>query len=177
MSLNNVTAGNDVPNNINVIIEISANSNPVKYEVMKDAGVLQVDRFLSTPMHYPCNYGYVPQTLCGDGDPVDVLVVTPFPLLSGSVIQCRPVGVLSMTDEAGVDNKVIAVPIDKLSRLYHNVKEVDDLPIVLLDSISHFFEHYKTLEKNKWVKVEKWLDREAAIKEITDSVAAFNSDA
>ena len=145
MSLNNVTAGNDVPNNINVIIEISANSNPVKYEVMKDAGVLQVDRFLSTPMHYPCNYGYVPQTLCGDGDPVDVLVVTPFPLLSGSVIQCRPVGVLSMTDEAGVDNKVIAVPIDKLSRLYHNVKEVEDLPIALLDSISHFFENYKEI--------------------------------
>jgi inorganic pyrophosphatase len=173
MSLNNVTAGDNIPESINVIIEISANSNPVKYEVMKDAGVLQVDRFLSTPMHYPCNYGYVPRTLCGDGDPVDVLVVTPFPLLSGSVISCRPVGILSMTDESGEDNKIIAVPVDKLSRLYHNVKEIDDLPIALLDSISHFFENYKALEKNKWVKVEKWLDAAAAKKEIIDAVNAY----
>ena len=173
MSLNNVTAGDNIPESINVIIEISANSNPVKYEVMKEAGVLQVDRFLSTPMHYPCNYGYVPRTLCGDGDPVDVLVVTPFPLLSGSVISCRPVGILSMTDESGEDNKIIAVPVDKLSRLYHNVKEIDDLPIALLDSISHFFENYKALEKNKWVKVEKWLDAAAAKKEIIDAVNAY----
>lgn len=175
MSLNNVTAGNDLPNNVNVIIEISANSHPVKYEVMKDAGVLEVDRFLSTPMHYPCNYGYIPRTLCGDGDPVDVLVVTPFPLLSGSVIQCRPVGILSMTDEAGEDNKVIAVPVDKLSRLYHNVHETTDLPISLLDSIAHFFENYKALEKHKWVKVEKWLDSAAARQEIEMAAKAYQN--
>lgn len=177
MSLNNVTAGENAPEAINVIIEISANSNPVKYEVMKDAGVLQVDRFLSTPMHYPCNYGYVPRTLCGDGDPVDVLVVTPFPLISGAVISCRPVGILSMTDEAGEDNKIIAVPVDKLSRLYHNVKEIDDLPIALLDSIAHFFENYKALEKNKWVKVEKWLKASDAKQEIISSIEAYNTSA
>ena len=173
MSLNNVTAGKDLPNNVNVIIEISANSHPVKYEVMKDAGVLEVDRFLSTPMHYPCNYGYIPRTLCGDGDPVDVLVVTPFPLLSGTVIQCRPVGILSMTDEAGEDHKVIAVPVDKLSRLYHHVQETTDLPIALLDSIVHFFENYKALEKHKWVKVEKWLGSEEARQEIESAAKAF----
>ena len=173
MSLNNVPAGSDIPESINVIIEISANSNPVKYEVMKEAGVLQVDRFLSTPMHYPCNYGYMPRTLCDDGDPVDVLVVTPFPLLSGTVIACRPVGMLSMTDEAGVDNKVVAVPVDKLSRLYHNVKAVEDLPIALLDSIAHFFENYKALEKNKWVKVETWRSAEVAKQSITDAVNAY----
>ena len=174
MSLNNVPAGANVPDSINVIIEISANSNPVKYEVMKEAGVLQVDRFLSTPMHYPCNYGYVPNTLCDDGDPVDVLVVTPFPLLSGSVIACRPVGMLSMTDEAGEDNKVIAVPVDKLSRLYHNVHEVEDLPIALCDSIAHFFENYKALEKNKWVKVDAWQSAAVAKQSIVDAVAAYN---
>ena len=175
MSLNNVPAGEKAPEAVNVIIEISANSNPVKYEVMKEAGVLQVDRFLSTPMHYPCNYGYVPKTLCGDGDPVDVLVVTPFPLLSGSVISCRPLGILSMTDEAGVDNKVVAVPVDKLSRLYHDIREVNDLPLALLDSISHFFENYKALEKDKWVKVESWLDAKAAKNEISAAIAAYNN--
>ena len=173
MSLNNVPAGSDIPESINVIIEISANSNPVKYELMKEAGVLKVDRFLSTPMHYPCNYGYMPRTLCDDGDPVDVLVVTPFPLLSGTVIACRPVGMLSMTDEAGVDNKVVAVPVDKLSRLYHNVKAVEDLPIALLDSIAHFFENYKALEKNKWVKVETWRSAEVAKQSIIDAVNAY----
>ena len=173
MSLNNVPAGSDIPENINVIIEISANSDPVKYEVMKEAGVLQVDRFLSTPMHYPCNYGYMPRTLCDDGDPVDVLVVTPFPLLSGAVIACRPVGMLSMTDEAGIDNKVVAVPVDKLSRLYHDVKEVEDLPIALLDSIAHFFENYKALEKNKWVKVEEWRSAEVAKQSIIEAFNAY----
>lgn len=173
MSLNNVGPGTNVPDEINVIIEIAANSNPVKYEVMKEAGVLQVDRFLSTPMHYPCNYGYMPRTLCGDGDPVDVLVVTPFPLLSGAVISCRPVGVLNMSDEAGQDNKIVAVPVDKLTRLYHHVKEVHHLPESLLDSISHFFENYKALEKEKWVKVVGWLSADDAKKEIAKAVAEY----
>ena len=154
MSLNDVPAGKNLPEEVNVIIEIPAQADPVKYEVDKDSGSVFVDRFMATCMHYPTNYGYVPHTLSDDGDPVDVLVVTPFPLLTGSVISCRPVGVLKMTDESGVDAKVIAVPVDKLSTLYRDVKDVNDLPELLLKQIEHFFEHYKDLEAGKWVKID-----------------------
>lgn len=174
MSLDKISPGRDVPNDINVIIEIPSHSDPVKYEVDKDTGALFVDRFMSTAMFYPCNYGYVPQTLSEDGDPVDVLVVTPLPLISGSVIRCRPLGVLNMSDEAGVDAKLVAVPVDKLSPLYKSCKSTDDLPPSLLAQIAHFFEHYKDLEAGKWVKVEGWAGVDEAKAEIIASVKRYN---
>ncbi len=175
MSLNLVTSGEELPYDINVIIEIPSHSDPVKYEVDKDSGALFVDRFMGTAMHYPCNYGYVPHTLSDDGDPVDVLVVTPIPLMHGSVIRCRPIGVLKMTDESGEDAKILAVPVAKLTPLYNDVKSYKDIPEITLNQISHFFEHYKDLEVGKWVKIEGWSDIEDAAKEITDSVDRYNS--
>lgn len=174
MSLNKVSAGKNVPEDLNVIIEIPAQGDPVKYEVDKDSGAVFVDRFMGTAMHYPCNYGYVPNTLSEDGDPVDVLVVTPIPLISGSVVRCRPVGKLKMTDESGVDAKILAVPVDKLTPLYAEVKEATDLPKTLLAQISHFFEHYKDLEVGKWVKIDGWLGAEEAKQEILRSVERYN---
>ena len=173
MSLDLVPSGADVPHEVNVIIEIPMNAEPVKYEVDKATGAIFVDRVLTTPMRYPCNYGYVPHTLSGDGDPVDVLVVMPLPLVPGCVIRCRPIGMLAMTDEAGEDTKVIAVPVDKVFAEYSNVKSVDGLRPLLLGRIAHFFEHYKDLEKGKWVKIEGWKDAAAAKKEILDGVDRF----
>jgi inorganic pyrophosphatase len=173
MNLDRVTSGRDVPNEINVIIEIPSHADPVKYEVDKNTGAMFVDRFMSTSMHYPCNYGYVPHTLSADGDPVDVLVVTPVPLISGSVIRCRPVAVLKMTDESGDDAKVLAVPITKLCSTYARVKGPEDLPKLLLDQIAHFFEHYKDLDEGKWVRVEGWGGTEDAQAEILASVELY----
>lgn len=169
MSLNQVPAGKNLPDEINVIIEIPANASPIKYEVDKDSGAIFVDRFMSTPMFYPCNYGYVNHTLSLDGDPVDVLVPTPYPLIPGAVIRCRPVGVLKMTDESGEDAKVVAVPVSKLTKIYDDVKDVTDLPELLKNQITHFFERYKELEPGKWVKVEGWADAAAAKAEIMTS--------
>ena len=169
MSLLNVPAGKDLPEDIYVVIEIPANADPIKYEIDKESGALFVDRFMSTAMFYPCNYGYINHTLSLDGDPVDVLVPTPYPLQPGSVIRCRPVGVLKMTDEAGEDAKLIAVPHTKLSKEYDHIKDVNDLPELLKAQIAHFFEHYKDLEKGKWVKVEGWENAEAAKAEIVAS--------
>ncbi|MBL8461495.1 MAG: inorganic diphosphatase, partial [Thauera sp.] len=146
MGFEQVSAGKDVPNDINVIIEISAQGDPIKFEVDKDSGAVFVDRFMGTSMRYPLNYGYVPHTIAGDGDPVDVLVVTPFPLQPGVVIRCRPVGVLKMEDDGGVDAKVVAVPVSKLTPLYDKVQTTDDLPELLMKQTVHFFEHYKDLE-------------------------------
>lgn len=171
MNIDQIPAGKNLPEEVNVIIEIPQHADPVKYEVDKDSGALMVDRFMATAMHYPCNYGYVPHTLCGDGDPADVLVVAPFPLIPGSVIRCRPVGVLKMTDESGEDAKLLAVPIDKLSSLYSNVREPEDLPQLLLDQVSHFFQHYKDLEKGKWVRIDGWEGSDAARQELVDAVA------
>lgn len=173
MGLNVVDAGKNVPDDINVIIEIPAHSEPIKYEVDKASGALFVDRFLSTSMHYPCDYGYIPMTLSDDGDPVDVLVITPIPVNRGSVIRCRPIGVLTMTDEAGEDQKILAVPIQKLTSLYNNVNEPSDLPPLLLKQISHFFEHYKDLEEGKWVKLKGWLGSDAARSEIHASLKRY----
>lgn len=173
MSLSEVTAGKNAPDEVNVIIEIPAHADPVKYEVDKDTGAMFVDRFMATCMHYPTNYGYVNDTLSEDGDPVDVLVLTPFPLLSGSVIKCRPVGVLNMTDESGKDAKVLAVPVDKLSVIYRNVKEIEDVPELTLKQIEHFFEHYKDLEPGKWVKVDGWSNAAAAKEEIVASIKRY----
>jgi len=176
MNLDRVTSGRDIPDEINVIIEIPSHSDPVKYEVDKETGAMFVDRFMNTAMHYPCNYGYVPHTLSDDGDPVDVLVVTPVPLISGSVIECRPVGILKMTDEAGEDAKVLAVPIDKLCTSYRSVQTTEDMPQLLLDQIAHFFQHYKDLEPNKWVKVEGWFGPEEAKAEINSSIRRYQAE-
>ena len=163
------SAGKDVPNDINVIIEIPAMSEPVKYEFDKETKMLVVDRFMSTTMQYPCNYGFVPNTLSEDGDPVDVLVITPVPLRHGAMIRCRPVGMLHMTDESGVDAKIIAVPHDKLTKIYSDVQDIDDVPELLKAQIKHFFEHYKDLESGKWVKVEGFADAKTAKAEIVAS--------
>jgi inorganic pyrophosphatase len=175
MNLDRVTSGRDVPNEINVIIEIPSHSDPVKYEVDKETGAMFVDRFMNTAMHYPCNYGYVPHTLSEDGDPVDVLVATPVPLISGSVIRCRPLGMLKMTDEAGPDTKVLAVPIDKLCTLYRHAHAPEDMPDMLLAQIAHFFQHYKDLEPSKWVKIEGWAGADAARAEIVAGVERFKA--
>lgn len=174
MALMNVSSGKSVPNDINVIIEIPAYSDPVKYEVDKETGALFVDRFMGTAMQYPCNYGYVPHSLSDDGDPVDVLVIAPSRLLSGSVVRCRPIGVLKMTDEAGGDAKVLAVPADKLTPMYNKVSSFRDIPEPQLAQIAHFFEHYKDLEPGKWVKIEGWYDVEEAKQEIVDSIERYN---
>lgn len=173
MSLNLVGPGKNLPHECNVIIEIPAHSDPVKYEVDKDSGALFVDRFVSTLMRYPCNYGYIPNTLANDGDPVDVLVVTPFPLVHGAVIRCRPLGMLNMADEGGEDAKLLAVPVDKLTPLYKNVQSIQDLPAQLLQQIQHFFENYKALEPGKWVKVKGWEGIEAAHAEIEAGVKNY----
>jgi inorganic pyrophosphatase len=173
MSIENVGPGRDVPNDINVIIEIPANSAPVKYEVDKSTGAMFVNRFMNTAMFYPCNYGYVPKTLADDGDPVDVLVITPYPLISGAVIRCRPVGMLNMTDEAGLDSKILAVPVDKMSTMYRHIFRIEDVQPELLATIKHFFEHYKDLEEGKWVKVEKWVGPDEAQAEIKYSVERY----
>lgn len=173
MSYNNIPAGKDLPNDIYVAIEIPANADPIKYEIDKDMDALVVDRFMATPMFYPANYGYIPNTLAPDGDPLDVLVVTPYPVAPGSVIRARAVGILDMSDEAGSDAKLVAVPHQKLTSLYDHVHEIEDLPPLLIEQIKHFFENYKTLEKGKWVKVEGWQNADAARQAITESVKAY----
>jgi len=174
MNLEHIPLGENVPEVINVAIEIPAHGAPVKYEVDKDFRALIVDRFMGTAMFYPCNYGFVPHTLSEDGDPADVLVITPVPVISGSVIACRPVAVLKMTDEAGEDSKILAVPTDKLTPLYKDVKGPEDLPQELLAQISHFFEQYKALEPGKWVKVDGWHGAEEAKEEIVTSIDRYN---
>ncbi len=161
--------GRDLPNDINVVIEIPAFAEPVKYEFDKADKMLVVDRFMATTMQYPCNYGFIPDTLSEDGDPVDVLVMTPVPLRHGCVIRCRPVGMLKMTDESGIDTKIIAVPHDKLTPLYRNIRDIEDVPSLLKEQIKHFFEHYKDLEAGKWVKVEGFENLERAKAEIIAS--------
>ncbi|HEX4880101.1 MAG TPA: inorganic diphosphatase [Limnobacter sp.] len=176
MGYNSIPPGKDVPNDVNVIIEIAANSDPVKYEVDKDSGCLWVDRFMGTAMHYPCNYGYIPQTLAADGDPVDVLVMTPFPLQPGCVVRVRPIGILKMTDESGGDAKLLGVPVEKLLPMYKNYQSIDDVPQEFLARIQHFFEHYKDLEKGKWVKIEGWGTRDDMVKEIVDGIANYKKE-
>jgi len=165
--------GKKIPTEIDVVIEIPSHSDPIKYEVDKKTGVLRVDRFLATSMHYPCNYGYIPQTLSEDGDPVDVLVEAPFPLLSGCVILCRPIGMLEMEDEAGIDVKIMAVPVVEVSTFYIKVNTWEDLPPEVTGRIEHFFQHYKDLEKNKMVIVKGWKGVEAAKKEIQKSLDRY----
>jgi len=175
VGLDRVPSGKDLPNDFNVVIEISMHSEPIKYEVDKDSGAIFVDRFMSTSMHYPCNYGYIPHTIAGDGDPVDVLVLSQFALPPGVVVRCRPIGMLKMTDEAGDDAKLLAVPVDKLTPMYRDVTDPRDLPQLVLDQISHFFAHYKDLEPGKFVKINGWVGVDDAKKEIMAGVAAYNT--
>lgn len=175
MSLHEVPIGRDVPYDVNVIIEIPMNSPAVKYEVDKKSGALFLDRMLKTAMHYPCNYGYIPHTLCGDGDPVDVLVVMPVPVQSGAVVTCRPVGMLRMEDESGDDAKIIAVPTEDITGLYRNVKCVEDVDELLRLQITHFFDHYKDLETGKWVNIKGWEETDSAHREILEAITRFES--
>lgn len=173
MGLENLASGKQIPDDINVVIEIPSNSSPIKYEIDKPSNMVMVDRFLTTAMTYPCEYGYIPKTLSEDGDPVDVLVIAPFSLFPGSVIRCRPVGMLRMTDESGKDTKILAVPVNKLTTLYQDVKEPENLPAMLLKKIEHFFKHYKDLEEGKWTKIEGWQNSSAAKEEIKSSISRY----
>ncbi|KAA0445753.1 MAG: inorganic diphosphatase [Candidatus Thioglobus sp.] len=173
-NLKPVSAGN-VPDEVNVIIEIPANSSPVKYEIDKQTGAMFVDRFITTPMFYPCNYGFVPETLAEDGDPADVLVITPYPLIHDSVIRARPIGVLRMTDEAGQDYKILAVPVDKLCKSYHKIQDIGDVDQTLKDQIEHFFTYYKDLDEGKWVKIDGWGDIKEAKKALQNSFDCYQN--
>jgi len=170
MDLSKISAGKNVPWDVNVVIEIPVGGVPVKYEVDKDSGAMFVDRFLHTAMFYPCNYGFIPHTLADDGDPTDMLVAGPIPVIPGAVLRARPVGVLIMEDEAGQDEKILGVPVDSLHPYYSNIENYTDLRDVLIDQIAHFFEHYKDLEKNKWVKIRRWGDADEAAEMIKGSL-------
>jgi len=173
VGLDRVPSGKDLPNDFNVVIEIPMHAEPIKYEVDKESGAIFVDRFMSTAMHYPCNYGYIPHTIAGDGDPVDVLVMSQFPLPPGVVVRCRPIGMLKMVDEAGDDAKLLAVPVDKLTTMYRDVESPRNLPQIVLDQIAHFFAHYKDLEPGKFVKVSGWVGVEEAKAEIMQGVDRY----
>lgn len=174
MSFNNIPAGVNPPEDFYSIIEIPQNIDPVKYEMNKEFDAIFIDRFLTTSMFYPANYGYIPKTLSEDGDPLDVLVLSPYPVAIGSVIRSRPVGVMYMEDEHGIDAKIIAVPHSKLSKLYENISDIHDVEKLILDRIQHFFEHYKDLEEGKWVKLQGWGDVEKARNEILNSINAYS---
>jgi inorganic pyrophosphatase len=176
MSLHLVPAGRDVPHEINVIIEIPKDAEPVKYEVEKTSGAIFVDRILSTPMRYPCNYGYVPGTLGGDGDPLDALVILPLPLVAGSVIRCHPVGMLKMTDESGSDEKLLVIPTAKVFPGYAHINDLQGVSAHWLERIGHFFQHYKDLEKGKWVKIEGWASADEAKAEIRAGIERYQHE-
>ncbi len=171
MNLDKIAIGKNPPEDINVIIEVPIGDEPIKYELDKESGALFVDRFLFTPMRYPGNYGFVPHTLSEDGDPADVIIANTRPLMPGSVINCRPIGVLVMEDESGGDEKILAVPSRKLTQRYDKVTNHTDLPEITLKQIEHFFTHYKDLEPNKWVKIVGWEDAATAKKMLIDAMA------
>ena len=175
MSFTDLPAGKAAPDDVYAVIEIPANHAPIKYELDKASGQLFVARFLSTPMLYPANYGFIPRTLSEDGDPLDILVITPCPVAPGTVLRCRPVGVMYMSDEAGPDAKIVAVPHDKLSTLFQGIHECSDLSDLVLKQIQHFFENYKTLEPGKWVRMERWGSANEAREEIQKSVLAYGA--
>jgi inorganic pyrophosphatase len=171
MRLDAIPIGANAPQEVNVVIEVQVGGEPIKYEMDKESGALFVDRFLYTPMRYPGNYGFIPHTLSGDGDPCDVLVANTRAIVPGAVMSCRPVGVLLMEDESGLDEKIIAVPTSKLTQRYDKVKNYSDLPDITLQQIQHFFEHYKDLEPGKWVKVVRWGNAEDAHRLILEGIA------
>ncbi|HUF57315.1 MAG TPA: inorganic diphosphatase [Thermohalobaculum sp.] len=175
MRLDAIPIGKNPPEDINVVIEVPVGGEPIKYEMDKDSGALIVDRFLYTPMHYPGNYGFVPHTLCDDGDPMDVLVANTRAIVPGAVMNCRPIGVLVMADEGGGDEKVVAVPVPKLTRRYDRVQNYTDLPEITRQQIEHFFAHYKDLEADKWVKIDHWGDADEAKALIRKSIELQNA--
>jgi inorganic pyrophosphatase len=170
MRIDAIAIGHNPPDDVNVIIEVPIGGEPIKYEMDKAAGTLVVDRFLHTPMRYPGNYGFVPHTLSDDGDPIDVLVANTRPIVPGAVINVRPIGVLKMDDEAGGDEKIIAVPVPKLTKRYEHVINYTDMPEITRQQIQHFFEHYKDLEPGKWVKVLGWGDAQEAKRLISEAI-------
>jgi inorganic pyrophosphatase len=171
MNFDHISIGRNPPEEINAIIEVPIGGEPIKYEMDKKAGTLVVDRFLYTPMRYPGNYGFIPHTLSADGDPCDVLVANTRPIVPGAIVAVRPIGVLKMTDEAGSDEKIIAVPIPKLTQRYAHVHNYTDLPEITIKQVQHFFEHYKDLEEGKWVKVIRWGERDEAHRIIREACA------
>jgi inorganic pyrophosphatase len=171
MDLQKIPVGRDPPRDIHAVIEIPLGGVPVKYEIDKDSGVLFVDRFLHTAMFYPGNYGFIPHTMSGDGDPCDVIVVGQVPVVPGSVIRCRPVGALIMEDEAGTDEKILAVPVDALHPFYKGIRTYTELPEIVYNQIAHFFQHYKDLETGKWSTVVRWVDAQAAEQLVLDAIA------
>ncbi|MFN3236870.1 MAG: inorganic diphosphatase [Pseudomonadales bacterium] len=176
MRLDAIPVGKNPPEDINVIIEVPVGGEPIKYEMDKASGALFVDRYLYTSMRYPGNYGFVPNTLSDDGDPVDVIVASTRAITPGAVMNCRAIGVLKMSDEAGGDEKILAVPTNKLTRRYENVKNYSDLPDITLEQIQHFFEHYKDLEHEKWVKIEGWGDAAEARQLIEEAIARYQAE-
>ena len=160
----------------NVIVEIPMNDNPVKYEFDKEIGAISVDRFMQVSMSYPCNYGFIPNTLSDDGDPADVLVISQYPIIPGAIIKVRPVGVLLMEDESGMDEKILAVPTSKLDITFENVRDINDISDILKSRIQHFFEHYKKLEEGKWVKIIGWNNLDTAIKTIDEAIERYNNN-
>jgi inorganic pyrophosphatase len=170
MDLSKISAGPNPPSDVYAIIEIPVGGVPVKYELDKASGAMFVDRFLHTAMFYPGNYGFIPQTLSQDGDPCDVLVIAPVPVVPGAVIRCRPVGALLMEDQAGIDEKIIAVPVDELHPFYKGINSYLDLPEILREQIAHFFQHYKDLEKGKWANVGQWANVEQSHRLILESI-------
>ena len=176
MRISAISPGANPPKEINVIVEVPVGGEPIKYEMDKEAGTLVVDRFLYTSMRYPGNYGFIPHTLSGDGDPVDVLIANQRGIVPGAVVACRPVGVLKMQDEMGGDEKIIAVPVPRLTRRYENVHNYLDLPDITIMQIQHFFEHYKDLENGKWVKVLGWAGVEVAHTEILEGIKRYQSE-
>jgi inorganic pyrophosphatase len=177
MRIENIAIGNSPPDDINVIIEVPVGGEPIKYELDKASGTLFVDRFLYTPMRYPGNYGFVPHTMSGDGDPIDVIVCNTRVIVPGAVINCRPIGVLVMEDEAGNDEKILAVPSSHVSRRYDGVHESDDLPEITRNQIQHFFQHYKDLEPDKWARLDHWGDAAEARTMIVDAIERDRTDA
>jgi len=177
MQLNAVSAGRNPPEEINVIVEVPVGGEPIKYEMDKVSGALVVDRFLYTAMRYPGNYGFIPRTLSEDGDPCDVLIANQRGIIPGAIVAARPVGVLKMQDEAGGDEKILAVPVPRLTRRYENVHNYTDLPEITIQQVQHFFEHYKDLETSKWVKVVGWGDANEARRLIVTAMERFASQA
>lgn len=171
MDITKIPVGVDPPRDVNAIIEIPMGGVPVKYELDKQSGALFVDRFLHTAMYYPCNYGFLPHTLSDDGDPIDIIVVGQLPVVPGAVIRCRPVGALIMEDEAGGDEKILAVPVDALHPFYTDIRNWNELPSVLIEQIGHFFQHYKDLEKGKWAKVQRYVDVDEAEHLVRNAIA------
>lgn len=177
MNLATIPFGSDAPQEVNVLIEVPVGGSPIKYEMDKASGALFVDRFLYTPMFYPGNYGFIPNTLSEDGDPCDVLVANTRAIIPGAVLAVRPVGVLLMEDEHGRDEKIVAVPAMRLTRRYDHVQDYTDVPEVTRMQIQHFFEHYKDLEPGKWTRISGWGDAETARKLIDQARSRFLSRA